>query len=278
MILFIVPAYNEEKNIGLLLEKTKKKMDEIKYDYKVIVVNDGSTDKTKEIVESYKDSIPVEVISHYPNKGVTETFIVGFERALRIAEIDDIIITKEADNTSDLGILEAMIKKVKDGKDVVLASCYAREGKVLNTTRFRFILSYSANKVLKIFFPIPGINTYSSFYRAFNAETLKKVFKAYGSRIMTIHGFVCVVEMLVNLRRFPISFVEVPLILDAKKRVGISKMRNYQCFVRYVEFFLIQLFRSREKEKERIKHFDKLKLNKVTKAYPVHKAYPVQCI
>jgi|TARA_B100002003_G_C13999463_1_gene482560 dolichol-phosphate mannosyltransferase len=209
--------------------------------------------------------MPVEVISYYPNKGVKEAFMVGFKEAIKIAEDRDIIITKEADNTSDLNILKKMISLVNNGNDVVLASCYAKEGKILNTTKFRFILSYFANLILKIFFPMPQINTYSSFYRAFRLGPLKHAFKVYGDEIMTIHGFVCVVEMLVNLSRFPISVVEVPLILDAKNRIGISKMRRRQNLAGYLEFFLKQLFRSREKEK--IKYFDKLKLNEVTKTY-----------
>ena len=68
MIIFIIPSYNEEENIGVLLDNTKKKMGEMEYDYKVIVVNDGSTDETKEIIASFKDQMPVEIIAHYPIK------------------------------------------------------------------------------------------------------------------------------------------------------------------------------------------------------------------
>ena len=68
MIIFVIPSYNEEENIGVLLDNTKKKMGEMEYDYKVIVVNDGSTDETKEIIASFKDQMPVEIIAHYPIK------------------------------------------------------------------------------------------------------------------------------------------------------------------------------------------------------------------
>ena len=63
-----------------------------------------------------------------------ETFKVGFKTALKIADDNDIIITKEADNTSDLNILDAMIKKIKKGNDIVLASCYAKNGRVENAS------------------------------------------------------------------------------------------------------------------------------------------------
>ncbi len=255
MIIFIIPAYNEENNIGLLLEKTKKKMGELKYAYKAIVVNDGSTDKTEEIVESFKGQIPVKIISHYPNKGVKETFLIGFNAALKIAADDDIIVTKEADNTSDLDILETMIEKVQNGTDIVLASCYAKGGKVENTTLGRIILSWGANIFLKLYFFISGINTYSSFYRAFNAGSLKRAFSAYDGKLLTLDGYVVVVEMLIKLSRLSISIVEVPMVLYCDRRKGASKMKKYQTIIGYLKLVWYDLWRDRKFGKEVLKRY-----------------------
>jgi|TARA_B100001971_G_scaffold95718_1_gene88470 glycosyltransferase involved in cell wall biosynthesis len=57
-----------KKKISACFLTIQKKMEEMEYDYKVIVVNDGSTDETKEIIASFKDQMPVEIIAHYPIK------------------------------------------------------------------------------------------------------------------------------------------------------------------------------------------------------------------
>ncbi len=246
MIIFVIPAYNEEKNIPLLLEKTKKKMEELKYPYKAIVVNDGSTDKTEQIVESYKNQMPVEVVSHYPNKGVEKTFRKGFEAALNAAENDDIIVTKEADNTSDLNILNEMIIRVEKGSDVVLASCYAKNGSIENTTLNRIFFSWCANIILKTFFFIPDVNTYSSFYRAFNADMLKRAFVAYEGNLLTQDGYVCVVEMLIKLSRLNLKITEVPMVLYSDRRKGNSKMNVKKTIIGYLKLLWNELWRDRK--------------------------------
>jgi len=258
MIIFIVPAYNEEKNISSLLEKTKKKMQELNRDYKVIVVNDGSKDKTREIVEAFKDQMPVEVISHYPNKGVMETFKKGFEAALNIAQDDDIIVTKEADNTSDLSILNEMINKVEKGNDIVLASCYAKEGKVENSAWIRLLNSWCANLLLKIFFYIRGVNTFSSFYRVFNAGSLKRAFLAYEGKLITENGYVCVVEMLIKVSKLDLKITEVPMVLYCDSRVDGSKMNVRKTIQGYLKLIWKELCRNRKLENQAAKRFKSL--------------------
>jgi dolichol-phosphate mannosyltransferase len=226
MIIFIVPAYNEEKNILTLLNKTSKHMRQENISFRVIVVNDGSTDRTAQLAESLRPNMPVEVLSHYPNKGVGEAFRVGFSRALEICKDDDIIITKEADNTSDLSILNNLIAKINHSFDLVLASCYAKEGAVLGTTFLRLILSKAANALIQLLFPLKNINTYSSFYRAYRASALREMHNIYGNRLIEENGFECMVELLVKFsRNTKFKITEVPMILNGNRRQGKSKMR-----------------------------------------------------
>ena len=50
-IIVTIPAYNEESTIGFVIKSIKRVMDNQKWDYKILVVNDGSTDKTAEIAK-----------------------------------------------------------------------------------------------------------------------------------------------------------------------------------------------------------------------------------
>lgn len=226
MIAFVVPAYNEEQNILTLLEHIRILMTQRGLRYHVNVINDGSVDGTLEKVTSVKHKMPVDIYSHYPNKGVGESFRVGFRRALDICGDDDLIVTLEADNTSDLGIMDQLITKMKDGYDLVLASCYAQQGGVQGTTLFRLILSKGANLFLRFFFPI-SVSTYSSFYRVYRAKALREMRAHYGDRLIEEDGFECMVELLVKFARHPkrMRIAEVPMILDGRKREGRSKMK-----------------------------------------------------
>ena len=232
-VIFIIPAYNEAENLPLLLKNIRSGMEGKDYPYTIIIVDDGSTDGTDMVLKEFSASLPLKVIRHNGNLGVGEVFRRGFKEALSIASPDDILITKEADNTSDINILPQIIKKVGEGYDVVLASCYASQGKIVGTSLFRKVLSGGANMLLKIFFPIDGINTYSSFYRGYKARIISKATSHYGPRLIEENGFACMVELLIKLSRLKAKITEVPLVLYFKARRGKSKMKIFSTIKGY---------------------------------------------
>ena len=69
-IVVTIPAFNEEKTIGKLISEIHEIMKSNKYSYKVLVLDDGSKDKTKQISIKYG----AEVYSHPKNYGLAETF------------------------------------------------------------------------------------------------------------------------------------------------------------------------------------------------------------
>lgn len=249
MIIFILPAYNEEENLPALLESMREKMDAIGRSYHILVIDDGSRDRTGEIARSYSTRLSLEVIRHQVNRGVGEVFRTGFRRALEIAGPGDIIVTKEADNTSDLAILGAILNEIDGGCDVVLASCFAPGGGVVGSTLDRHVLSFVANLLLRTFFPIPGVHTYSSFYRAYRAETLRRAFAAYDRKVLECDGFACMVEMLIKLSRLPIRIAEVPMVLQCDLRRGASKMVRLRTIFEYLRLIGRETLRSRARDR-----------------------------
>jgi dolichol-phosphate mannosyltransferase len=243
LLIIVIPAYNEEQNIGTLLENILH-LGYKSGEYSVLVVNDGSQDNTVGIVESYKDKMPVSIVSHQINQGVGAVFRTGFSTALEMAKPDDVIVTMEADNTSDLAILPKMVAGVKRGNDLMLASCYARGGKVEGTNFWRRLLSWGANFILVLFFPIRGVKTYSSFYRAYNAESLRRAFQVYDGNLIEQPGFVCMVELLIKMHRLGVRISEIPMILRINMRKDSSKMRVIKTIQGYINFIVVD-FRQR---------------------------------
>jgi len=233
MIIFVIPAHNEEDNIESLLMNLDEKMKALNMKYHTIMVDDGSTDSTKERILRYEKKIPLEVIDNGNNKGVGNCFKSGFFRALELAKDDDIIVTKEADNTSYLDTLDVMLQKIGSGDDVVLASCFAPGGKVIGVPLIKLILSLTINYALRFIAPIKGIHTYSSFYRAYKQRILRRAIYAYEGRLIEDRGFSCMVEVLIKLSRLPIRITETPTILQYCKRVGKSKMKVSKTILGY---------------------------------------------
>ena len=251
-VVFVIPAYNESANLPTLLENTAQRMRALGRDFHIIIVDDGSRDGTPEVALSYAPAISVEVVTHDLNLGVGQVFRTGFRRALEVAAAGDIIVTKEADNTSDPAILEQLLARIDAGHDVMLASCFAPGGGVVGSTIDRHILSFGANLLLRTFLPLPGVHTYSSFYRAYRAEVLRRAFHAYEGRLIELQGFACMVEVLVKLGRLPIRIGEVPMVLQAKLRKGPSKMVRMvqlRTMGEYIKLVWRHAFRSRMTER-----------------------------
>lgn len=73
------PTYNEEKNIKKTVTEAVKILEKIAKDWEIVVVNDGSTDKTEEIVKKLMKKEPrISMITHTPNKGYGAAFKSGF--------------------------------------------------------------------------------------------------------------------------------------------------------------------------------------------------------
>lgn len=249
MIYFLAPFYNEEEFLTKFLSDLTKSASEVaKNKYTIILVDDGSRDKSLQIAESFKKKFPLTIISYKPNKGVDNAFKLGFEKIFKTTKEDDLIVTLESDNTSDFGILHKMIEKSRNGADIVLASCYAKGGGIYGTGAFRQVASRMANLILYLIFPIKGVKTYSSFYRVYKAESLKKIWKAYGNNLIEQKGFACMVEILIKCSKLPVKIEEVPMILRWENRRGKSKMKIDKTVIGYAllvkELFLKEKFGS----------------------------------
>jgi len=242
VIFFILPAYNEEKNIGQLLDNINSLMNEMKCEFSVLIVNDGSQDKTREVVEAYYNKMLIELVEFTENKGPGEVFRTAFSRVLDNTREGDLIVTMESDNTSDLGIFPKMLEKIEEGNDVVLASCYAEEGNIINVAAHRTVLSWAANTLLKIFFNIKRVNTYSSFYRVYRSSALKKVHEEYKDSLIEHGGFVCVVELLIKLNKIGARITEVPMVLDPSLRKGKSGMNILKTIGGYLRLIIKEGF------------------------------------
>ena len=225
----VLPAFNEERDLPPLLSRIRASLDAI-LDYRVLVVDDGSSDATPDIVTAFSRVMPVTLIRHEQNGGLGAAIRTGLKAA---AELEGTVITLDADNSQGPELIPAMIDEIVAGADVVIASRFQPGAAEIGVPRHRVVLSHGASRVLRTFIGYPGVRDYSCGFRAYRSDTLRALILAYGDNFLREHGFSCMVELLINLKRLDASVVEVPLQLRYDLKTGASKMRVFRTLLRY---------------------------------------------
>lgn len=224
-VLLVLPAYNEEENLGELLRQVDQTMADGGCEYEVIVVDDGSADRTGEIANEYANWMPLHYVRHTVNQGLGVTIRDGLEIAARRAGERDVIVAMDADNSHNPASIHDMVRRVHEGNDVVIASRYRTGSAIRGVPFHRQLLSIGARLLFQAAFPVPGVRDYTCGYRAYRSDLLKEAFDQFGSEFVSVAGFQCMVDILLKLRAKDAIFTEVPLILRYDLKGGVSKMR-----------------------------------------------------
>lgn len=239
----MLPAYNEENRVGQLLDSIDETLYEAGFPYHVVVVDDGSTDRTADVVEERSRQMPVTLMSHSRNKGLGETIRDGLDAAATLADEKDVILTMDADDTHLPGLILRMARMIWEGHDVVIASRYQPGSRTIGVPLLRRFLSYSGSFFLRVVFPTPGVKDFTCGYRAYRAAVLKEAIAFYGSEFLNQEGFECMVDILLKLRRLNIIFGEVPMILRYDRKQGVSSMKIARTIVSTFRLIIRRRFR-----------------------------------
>ncbi len=123
MIYICIPSYDEAPTIGVLLWKVRQVMAEFQRDYKILVLDDGSTDRTQEVLEPYLRVMPLTVIRHSHRQGYARATERLIREAVRRAPYPkrDCVVTLQADFTDDPESIPEVVKRIEGGIDLVSA-------------------------------------------------------------------------------------------------------------------------------------------------------------
>mgnify|MGYP001269819565 FL=1 len=160
MVSLLIPAYNEEQSIIDTIESAKLLFKNLKVkDFEIIVINDGSTDKTKE----YASKTGVKIITHPQNLG----YGFSLKNGIKNAKFQTIIIT-DADQTYPLDEVPKLYTEYKKGFDMVVGKRVGYKEsifKIILRKILKFVVEFAAGR------RIPDIN---SGLRIFKKDTIKE--------------------------------------------------------------------------------------------------------
>ena len=186
LISIIVPVFNESESIGLLLDEVINVMSFHKFNFELIVVNDGSKDNTHQVLKQLSLKIKqLSVISLRKNYGQTAAMSAGFDNSK-----GDIVITLDGDLQNDPNDIPLLISEINNGYDLVCGWRFDRKDKLIN----RKIPSKIANKLIA---HVTGLklHDYGCSLKAFKKEIIEDI-KLYGE----LHRFLPVLANIEGAR------------------------------------------------------------------------------
>ncbi len=147
----VVPVYNEQERIAASLYNIKAYLEHQPYPSSVLVVDDGSSDMTKEIVK-FVDIYGAEF--HSQNAGILEENLQnmgkGYSIARGLLKADaDIIVFTDADCATPISEIDKLLGKIYDGYDVVIGSRHLKDSTVSGRGFVRSVMSRTFNFIAR---------------------------------------------------------------------------------------------------------------------------------
>ncbi|MBP3924539.1 glycosyltransferase family 2 protein [bacterium] len=175
-----IPCYNEEECLAETLKALPKSIDGID-EIEVLIINDGSTDKTVEVAKSFGVN---HIVNLNKNSGLARAFTAGLDKALN--ERADIIVNTDADNQYCADDIEKLVKPIIEGKaDIVIGS--RPVSSIKEFSLLKKLLQKLGSKVMRII-SSTKVEDAPSGFRAFsrNAAIQMNIFDKYTYTMETI--------------------------------------------------------------------------------------------
>jgi len=235
----VVPAYNEsaivQRNLGVLCDYMKSL--EHKYEWEIIVANDGSRDDTSALAREFAAGREnVFVIDHIVNFGLGQALKFAFNQCR-----GEYIVTVDMDLSYAPDHIEQLLDKLRETRaKIVIASPYLDGGSVQNVPALRRWLSVGANKFLSL--TAHGrIKTLTGMVRAYDARFLRSL--DFYSMGMEVNCEILYKAMVLRAR-----IVEIPAVLrwhlpeESAPAPGKPARRSSMRIARYVLTLLVSGF------------------------------------
>ncbi|MFH1328191.1 MAG: glycosyltransferase [Candidatus Bathyarchaeota archaeon] len=209
----ILPTYNEEQNIEHTLIEVDTTLKQICPDYEIVVVDDGSKDRTQQIIQKYiKNNCNVKVVGYNTNMGKGYALRKGFEFAT-----GDKIVFFDSDSDiphAELKLYLDTLEKV----DVVIGSKRHPQSKVRASFKRRFLSASFHILVIMMLTGVKVTDTQAGL-KAFRRSALEKIV-----RLMLVKGYAFDAELLAIASLLKMRIAELPISIDLTGKFRIQSI------------------------------------------------------
>ena len=211
------PAYNEEANIGKILRRAVKILPQMAKKWEILVINDGSTDRTGKIVEELIKKEPrIRMITHTPNRGYGATLKSGLYNSLY-----QLILFTDADGQFDFSEAERFLKAQSETKADLVIGYYLKRA----VPFYRIWASRAWEMVIFLMFGLK-VRDIDCGFKLLRKEVVEKI-----SRLQSERGPFISSELLIKAKKAGFKIVELGVrhyprkegrATGASLRVGLS--------------------------------------------------------
>ena len=198
----VIPAYNEETRIVSTLERVVAYLDTHWQPYEVLVVSDGSTDRTEALVQAFAQNHPqVRLLAYLLNRGKGHAVRYGMVRAQ-----GRWVLFSDADLATPIEELEKLAHALESGVAIAIGSRPLRESQLIVRQPFyREWAGRAFNKVVQLL-AVRGIHDTQCGFKLFTHEAVQAIFP-----LCRLGGFSFDFEVLFYAQRLGYPIAEVPV-------------------------------------------------------------------
>jgi dolichyl-phosphate beta-glucosyltransferase len=169
----VIPAYNESARIGRTLTEVIRSIERNGWNAEVLVVNDGSTDDTTAIVQSFASAHPIiRLIENEGNRGKGYSVRHGM-----LAAVGSVVMFTDADLSSPMDEAERLFAALRDGADVAIGSRWLERGRqTIHQPLYRQFFGRCFNAVTRMVMRLPFADTQCGF-KAFTYSAAQTIFQ-----------------------------------------------------------------------------------------------------
>ncbi len=212
----ILPSYNEEKRIASTLLDIDRYLSRQNYDYEIIVISDGSKDKTVSVATKTGELIKnLRVIDNKENRGkgyVTKQVMLEAKGEYRLF--------MDADNSTKIDHLDSFWPEFNNGNDIVIGSIEVKGAKIEEKSAwYRRLLGRISKYIIRIIAGLWEIKDSQRGFKCFNQKSAEAIFP---KQTLTRWGFDFEILALAKKMRFQIKEMPVDWHNPSESRVKLS--------------------------------------------------------
>lgn len=205
LLSFIIPAYNEHDRICASLATVHAALSALPYPSELIIVDDGSSDDTLQVVESFAAEHARVTAVSIPHAGKAAAVRSGMRRAM-----GQFLLFSDADLATPLSFIDVFVRRARAGADVVIASREGEQAERIGEPHYRHFMGRVFNRAVQLLL-LPGIEDTQCGFKLFTRDAATMILDRtllYTDEVQQVTGARVTafdVEMLVIARRLDMT-------------------------------------------------------------------------